>query len=285
MIELGEIETPASQLQEQTTTEKPKSSQNQERGPKQLFTKKSSIKNQCFILEQAAHDTTCPTNSQGRGAGFDAPVSPMDPFFHPGINKNIQGAYNLPMTDHTKFMAGTSQQGVQSRMGAKTTPFFENGEDVDDESLTEGSGMENQPKRGTLLKRQALPQIVKWTGTSSTSFENFLNLFQSHVGQQKHMSYLLIPSFQQLWLQWGKPAWVLGAARNMKLHSSLTYITIEQIKTDITWLFNALSQALGTGRGADIIISHRATQDGIAAYHMMVVRYCFGGDIETFKKK
>ena len=50
-------------------------------------------------------------------------------------------------------------------------------------------------------------------------------------------------------------------------------------------MFNALSQALGTGRGADIIISHRATQDGIAAYHMMVVRYCFGGDIETFKKK
>ena len=122
--ELEEIETPASQLQEPTTTEKPKSSQNQERGPKQLFTKKSSIKNQRFILEQAAHDTTRPTNSQGRGAGFDAPVSPMDPFFHPGINKNIQGAYNLPMTDHTKFMAGTSQQGVQSQMGAKTTPFF-----------------------------------------------------------------------------------------------------------------------------------------------------------------
>ena len=199
--ELEEIETPASQLQEPTTTEKPKSSQNQERGPKQLFTKKSSIKNQRFILEQTAHDTTRPTNSQGRGAGFDAPVSPMDPFFHPGINKNIQGAYNLPMTDHTKFMAGTSQQGVQSQMGAKTTPFFENGEDVDDESLTEGSGMENQPKRGTLLKQQALPQTVKWTGTSSTSFEDFLNLFQSHVGQQQHMSYLLIPSFQQLWLQ------------------------------------------------------------------------------------
>lgn len=99
------------------------------------------------------------------------------------------------------------------------------------------------------------------------------------------MSYLLIPSFQQLWLQWGKPAWVLGATRNMKLHSSLIYITIEQIKTDITWLFNALSQVLGTDRGTDIIMSHRATQDGIAAYHMMVVRYCFGGDIETFKKK
>ena len=151
--ELEEIETPASQMQEPTTTEKPKSSQNQERGPKQLFTKKSSIKNQRFNLEQAAHDTTRPTKSQGRGAGFDAPVSPMDPFFHPGINRNIQGAYNVPMTDHTKFMAGTSQQGVQSRMGAKTMPFFENGEDVDDESLTEESGMENQPKRGTLLKR------------------------------------------------------------------------------------------------------------------------------------
>ena len=51
------------------------------------------------------------------------------------------------------------------------------------------------------------------------------------------------------------------------------------------WSFNALSQALGTDRGTDIVISHRATQDGIAAYHMMVVRYHFGGDIETFKKK
>ena len=110
------IDTPASQLQEPTTKKKPKTSQPQERQPKQLFTKKSSFKDQQIILEQAAHDTTCPTNSQGRGAGFDAPVSPMGPFFYPGINKNIQGAWNLPMT-------GRSQQGVQSQMGAKICHF------------------------------------------------------------------------------------------------------------------------------------------------------------------
>ena len=99
------------------------------------------------------------------------------------------------------------------------------------------------------------------------------------------MSYILIPAFQQLWFQWGKPAWVLGSARKMNLHSSLNYITTEQLKIDVTWLFNALSQALGTGRGGDIIITYMRTQDGIAAYHQMMTRYLYGGDVETFKKE
>ena len=98
-------------------------------------------------------------------------------------------------------------------MGMQASPYFKKGDDVENKLITVGSIVENVPKRGPLLKQQDLPQSVKWTGTSNSSFENFLHLFKSHVGQQQHISYILIPSFQQLWFQWGKPAWVLGSAR------------------------------------------------------------------------
>lgn len=71
----------------------------------------------------------------------------------------------------------------------------------------------------------------------------------------------------------------------MNLHSSLNYITTEQLRIDVTWLFNALIQALGTGRGGGIIITHMQTQDGFAVYHQMMTRYRYGGDVERFKKE
>ena len=98
-----------------------------------------------------------------------------------------------------------------------------------------------------LLKRQALPQSVKWVGSSTheEGFETFLNLITAHLGQQTHLVYITIPAFQAIWLQIGDIAQTLGIARRMKLHSSLNYITEEQFIHDITWLFNALNKHLG----------------------------------------
>ena len=37
-----------------------------------------------------------------------------------------------------------------------------------------------------LLKRQALPQSVKWLGNKEGGFEEFLGLITAHIGQQAH---------------------------------------------------------------------------------------------------
>ena len=82
--------------------------------------------------------------------------------------------------------------------------------------------------RSNLLKRQALPQSVKWEGTQDdNTFEDFLGLITAHVGQQAHLVYIIIPSFQSLWLKIGDVYQALGLARRMKLHESLKYITEE----------------------------------------------------------
>ena len=72
---------------------------------------------------------------------------------------------------------------------------------------------------------------------------------------------------------------VLGLARHMNLHISLSYITTEQFIFVITWLYNALKQALGEGRGSDIILRYAKSQDGIAVYHTMFNRFHYGGDL------
>ena len=70
-----------------------------------------------------------------------------------------------------------------------------------------------------LLKRQALPQSVKWEGTQDdNTFEDFLGLVTAHTGQQAHLVHIIIPSFQSLWLKIGDMCQVLGLARRMKLH-------------------------------------------------------------------
>ena len=133
-----------------------------------------------------------------------------------------------------------------------------------------------------LLSRKALPQTVKWVGNQEGSFEDFLGMITAHIGQQPHLVYIVIPEFIALWLQFGVEDKVLGLARHMNLHMSLAYITTEQFIFDITWLYNALKQALGNGRSSDIILRYAKSQDGIAVYHTMFNRFHYGGDLQTF---
>ena len=74
----------------------------------------------------------------------------------------------------------------------------------------------------------------------------------------------------------------MGLARRMNLHMSLNYITTEQFIYDITWLYNALKQAIGNGRGSDIILRYSKSQDRIAVYHEMFNKFHYGGDLQTF---
>ena len=96
------------------------------------------------------------------------------------------------------------------------------------------------------------------------------------------MVYIIIPEFIALWLQNGVVDRVLGLARRMNLHMSLNYITTEQFIYDITWLYNALKQAIGNGRGSDIILRYSKSQDGIAVYHEMFNKFHYGGDLQIF---
>ena len=75
-------------------------------------------------LEREANNTAKPSNEWGQDVGFSAPISPMDPSFRPGINKNIQGAAKIPLNDYLKYTAGTSQQAVQAQMGMTPNPYF-----------------------------------------------------------------------------------------------------------------------------------------------------------------
>ena len=238
-------------------------------------------------------------NTQGM-AGFNAPVSPLDGNkFFPGCNNGIQGATESLPIDQELYMAGISQHMVQNQQQAPVTPmlqyptplkrnigtkvqFKDKVSSKNGQVFTEEEG--RTKLRSNLLKRQALPQSVKWEGTQDdNTFEDFLGLITAHVGQQAHLVYIIIPSFQSLWLKIGDVYQVLGLARRMKLHESLKYITEEQFTYDITWLYNALKQAIGNGKGLDIILRYKDSFDGIAAYHVMINRFHYGGDMQTYK--
>lgn len=97
-------------------------------------------------LEWADNDTARLSNEWGRGVGFAAPILPMDPSFRPGVNKNIQGASKIPLNDYMKYTAGTSQQAVQAQMGMTAPPYYKDGDDIENESITMGSVIKNLPK-------------------------------------------------------------------------------------------------------------------------------------------
>ena len=63
---------------------------------------------------------------------------------------------------------------------------------------------------------------------------------------------------------------------------SLNYMTLGQFVYDITWLFSALKQAMGNGRGAKVIMEYETAQDDIAVYHAMFNKFNYGGDLQTY---
>ena len=68
----------------------------------------------------------------------------------------------------------------------------------------------------------------------------------------------------------------------MNIHMSLNYITSEKFVYDITWLFSALKQAIGDGRGSEVILRYETSQDGIAVYHTMFNKYYYGEGSANF---
>ena len=70
----------------------------------------------------------------------------------------------------------------------------------------------------------------------------------------------------------------------MNIHSSLKFVTLEQLSNDINYLYFELKQALKS-RGSDLIIQQNETNDGIVVYHNLIQKYRYGGDIETYKTK
>ena len=139
--------------------------------------------------------------------------------------------------------------------------------------------------RPQLYYRKALPKETKWTGSSTSNFEEFLGDLNAHISQQIHLTNIIQPPFIALWLKYGVVSQVLGLARRMNISHSLNYITEEQFMYDINWLFGALKQAIGNGRGSDIVLRYESSQDGIAVYHTLFNKFCYGGDLQTFMTK
>ena len=98
-------------------------------------------------------------------------------------------------------------------------------------------------KSGTLYKRTPLPVTVKWTPT--VHFESFLSDFLAHVVQQSKMGYILKENFHAIYLKYGGDSYLmLGLEIYRCIYSSLHFITYEQFLNDISYLYNALKQAL-----------------------------------------
>ena len=49
------------------------------------------------------------------------------------------------------------------------------------------------------------------------------------------------------------------------------------------WLCNALKQAIGNGKGLDVVLQCKDSFDGIAACHVVTNRFHHGGDMQTCK--
>ena len=110
--------------------------------------------------------------------------------------------------------------------------------------------------------------MFKWTTT--TGFETSIKIFESHIGQQPHLQYILSRVFHGIWFKHGAHgnySLVLGLAKIAKVHVSVNYITEEQFVIDINYLFSALKQSL-VNKGSDLVEKEdEKTNDGIVILH------------------
>ena len=160
-------------------------------------------------LQKSSYQYLPTWNSQRKSSGFNAPISPLDRHkYFPGYNSGIQGAVNVSPSDQAKYMAGVSQQGVQSRKKAPVTPhlaqqtpltrnihatptvtFNSNPFYAQRGYVTSGNNVVmGKPQ---LYYRKALPKDTKWTGNSENSFEEFIGDVNAHISQQMHLTYII----------------------------------------------------------------------------------------------
>ena len=249
-------------------------------------------------MHQSSHQYLPSWNSERKSTGFNVPISPFDrDRWYPRCNSDIQGAVSVTPSKQEKFMATVSQHGIHNRKKAPLTPHVahqtpivrnvQNTPKVTFNPLSTNQSYVTNGNNATIGKpnlyyRKALPKDTKWSGTGEDSFEEFLVDLNAHISQQIHLIYIIQPAFITLWLQHGVIYQVLGLVRRMNLSYSLNYISEEQFVYDLNWLFGALKQAIGTGRGSEIVLKYEASQDGIAVYHALFDKFYYVGDLKTF---
>ena len=95
------------------------------------------------------------------------------------------------------------------------------------------------------------------------------------------MGYILHCDFRRLWVKYGVPYVVLQNALQEGVHVHLQYITVNQLVSDVFWLYGALQTAL-LHHGKLIVKEFERTQDCIPCYWKFVKMYCFGGNITQY---
>ena len=126
--------------------------------------------------------------------------------------------------------------------------------------------------------------MIKWA--RHDGFEEFICLFESHIGQQPNLQYIMNRVFHAIWLRHGRDrnyATVLGLGRATNVHVSIHYISEEQFVIDLNYLFSALKESL-VNRGSDLIERENGTtNDGIVILYNLYERYKYDGDVQIYE--
>ena len=235
-----------------------------------------------------------PKSRNGRWlSAFGYAKSPHDAEYAEGYNDGINGVSTAQPTDHTLYMAHIKQLESQDKLGADVNPTYSSfpkdppnaNHDEKGERKTETlHQIYPTGKKSALLRRTPLPLMTKWA--SSTGFEKFITLFESHIGQQPLLQYILCRVFHAIWFKHGgnrNYALVLGMEKYTQVHVSINYITEEQFVIELNYLFSALKQSL-VNKGRDLVEREDGkTNDGIVILHNLYERYKYDGDPQTYQ--
>ena len=219
-----------------------------------------------------------PKSRNGRRlSAFGYVISPRDAEHAKGCNDGINAVSTAQQTAQTLYMAKVKQLESKKKHRANVNPTFSsfpkdppNANHYEKEKRNTETLHEIYPteKKSALLRRTPLPSMTKWS--TSTGFEKFVSIFESHIGQQPHLQYILCRVFHGIWFKHrGKRnyALVLGLAKLTQVHISINYITGEYFFIDLNYLFSALKQSL-VKKGSDLVRRKDGkTNDGIVILH------------------
>src|SRR5210317_519909 len=131
------------------------------------------------------------------------------------------------------------------------------------------------------MKRALLSTSITWNGNAGKPLEDYISKFKGHVAQQDRLGYILKDELHRLWVKHGDPKRVLLIGIRTKIHSFLSFISVNQFLFDIIWLYGALQQSL-PGKGSTIVKSYERSMDKILVWKKVLATYRHGGNVAVY---
>ena len=166
-------------------------------------------------------------------------------YWYPPLQKNKRGGVRIGNQEHGKVIGNNGKyKDYDNEDKEENDPHYH--------SQLQTYIAKIQDRRSPVYKSAPLPVSFKWT---TKYFEDFINDFSFHFGQQFYMRYILIPAFHTTYFRHGNDLYtVLVMANMMDLHLTVKYISIEQFQSDINYIYCALKQSLKS-RGCDLVVT------------------------------